>query len=124
MSSKVIDKFSLKKVFEDLSTVEKFHMPKEEYDKREDSVKSFLKKNKLGKYNEAEMAAREEARRKEIENEIELAKKCNINDRCEVSVPGQPTRRGTIKYIGEVHEKVGWWIGIQYDEPLGKHNGT
>lgn len=99
-------------------------MPKEEYDKRTDSVRSFLQKNKLGKYNEKEMAAKLEARKKEIENEIEEAKKYNVGDRCEVSVPGQPVRRGTIKYIGEIEEKIGMWLGIQYDEPLGKHNGT
>lgn len=124
MFFKVIDKFILKNEFENVSQVEKYDIPKEEYEKREDTVKSFLQRNKLGKYNEEEMAAREEARKKAIEEQIETAKKFKEGDRCEISVPGQPKRRGTIKYIGELNGKTGWWVGVHYDEPLGKHNGT
>lgn len=120
----MVDKFTLLKGFEDVQHVERFKLATEEYDKRTDTVKSFLQKNKLGKYNEAEMAARLEAKKKELEEEMELAKKCNLGDRCEVSVPGQAIRRGTVKYVGELDDKVGWWVGVQYDEPLGKHNGT
>ena len=31
---------------------------------------------------------------------------------------------GEVKYIGEVHFKPGMWIGIQYDEPFGKNDGS
>lgn len=120
----VIDKFILKSEFEDTSKVEKYDLPLEEYNKRADTVKSFLQRNKLGKYNEAELAAREEARKREAEKEKEAADRCHIGDRCEIKVPGQPTRRGTVKFVGEVDFKKGLWIGVQYDEPLGKNNGT
>lgn len=80
----VIDKFILKSEFEDTSKVEKYDLPLEEYNKRADTVKSFLQRNKMGKYNEAELAAREEAKKKEAEKEQEAADRCHIGDRCEI----------------------------------------
>ena len=49
--------------FENTAGVEKFELSKEEYNAKEDTVAAFLKRNKLGKYNEEEMA--ELARQKE-----------------------------------------------------------
>lgn len=39
-------------------------------------------------------------------------------------IPQKPTRLGTVMYTGPVEGLVGLWIGIKYDEPLGKHDGT
>ncbi|KOC66710.1 Tubulin-folding cofactor B [Habropoda laboriosa] len=88
-----------------------------------DTVKAFLEKNKLGKYNEEEMKRKEEERKQEEEAEAAAAQLCNIGDRCEVYVPNQPKRRATIMYIGKTEFKEGWWVGVKYDEPLGKNNG-
>ena len=42
-------------------------------------------------------------------------------DRCEVE-PGE--KRGVVKYVGQAEALgPGFWIGVQYDEPLGKHDG-
>lgn len=70
------------------------------------------------------MAAKAAEKQKKMELELECAQKCKVNDRCLVEIAGQPSRRGVIKYVGEIDEKPGWWVGVQYDEPLGKHNGT
>lgn len=65
-----------------------------------DTVKAFLEKNKLGKYNEEEMKRKTEEKKREEEAEERLAGLCKVGDRCEVSVPNQPKRRATILYIG------------------------
>lgn len=46
-----------------------------------------------------------------------------VGARCEVRVPGQPVRRATVRYNGSLHNAKGLWIGVQYDEPLGKNDG-
>ncbi|XP_068986178.1 tubulin-folding cofactor B [Bombus flavifrons] len=118
----VIDNFSCTE--ENLNNVEKFEISEEEYAKRSDTVKAFLEKNKLGKYNEEEMKRRAEEKKQEEEAEIAAAQLCKVGDRCEVCVPNQPKRRATIMYVGKTEFKEGWWIGVKYDEPLGKNNGT
>ncbi|XP_043487671.1 tubulin-folding cofactor B [Polistes fuscatus] len=118
----VVDNFS--RTEDDLSKVEKFEISEEEYAKRSDTVKAFLAKNKLGKYNEEDMKRREEEKLREEEAEKAAAELCKAGDRCEVSVPNQPKRRGTIMYVGKTEFKEGWWVGVKYDEPLGKNDGT
>ena len=44
-----------------------------------------------------------------------------LGDRCQVQ-PGD--KRGVVKYVGQAQNLgPGFWIGVQYDEPLGKHDG-
>ncbi|TMW50588.1 hypothetical protein DOY81_004323 [Sarcophaga bullata] len=104
--------------------VEKFVLPEEEYDQKDNTVRSFLKKNRMGKYNEEEQK-REEAKRKEKEElEKQKAELCTVGSRCQVTVKGCPTRRGTVMYNGPLEGKSGIFIGIKYDEPLGKNDGS
>lgn len=45
-----------------------------------------------------------------------------LGARCEVQPGG---RRGQIAYLGEVPEiSAGFWVGVQFDEPVGKSNGS
>lgn len=104
--------------------VEKFVLPEQEYDQKENTVRSFLKKNRMGKYNEEEQK-REEAKRKEKDElEKQKAELCTLGSRCQVTVKGCPTRRGTVMYNGPLEGKPGIFIGIKYDEPLGKNDGS
>ena len=87
-------------------------------------MKAFLEKNRLGKYNEEEVKKKaEEQQAKEAEEET-TANALQVDRRCEVTVPGQARRRGVIKFIGQTTFKPGWWIGIHYDEPVGKNDGS
>jgi len=110
--------------FDDLSKVEKYELTDDQYSKRTDTVRSFLQRNKLGKYNEAEMERLKEEKEKEEKAEQDLVDQMKVGDRCQTSVPGSGTRRGTVKYLGKTSFKEGLWVGIQYDEPLGKNDGS
>ncbi|KAH8270866.1 hypothetical protein KR018_007637 [Drosophila ironensis] len=118
----VIDSFASFNL--DNAPVEKFELTPAQYEERTDSVRSYLKQNKLGKYNEKEMAQAEEKRRQHAEQVQKQAGLCTLAARCEVAVPGNPRRRGTIRYVGELKGKTGVFVGVEYDEPLGKNNGS
>jgi tubulin-folding cofactor B len=76
--------------------------------------------NKLGKYDETKIKKKEE----EEEKETRLAQSIVVGSRCEVKIPGQLPRRGVVKHVGTVHFKPGAWVGVQYDEPTGKNDGS
>lgn len=104
--------------------VEKFVLPEEEYDQKDNTVRSFLKRNRMGKYDEEEQQ-REDAKRKEKEELMkQKAELCTVGARCQVSVKGCPTRRGTVMYNGPLEGKTGIFIGVKYDEPMGKNDGS
>lgn len=109
--------------FLDTSKVEKFEISADEYAKRTDSVRAFKERNKLGKFNEEEMKRKKEEQEEKEKAEENKSKTMKVNDRCEVKVPGQPTRRGCVQYVGSTDFKPGIWIGVRYDEPHGKNDG-
>jgi len=43
--------------------------------------------------------------------------------RCEVRQPKAGARRGEVKFVGKTFFQSGIWVGIQYDEPVGKNDG-
>ena len=52
----VLDEHKMAGEFENTNNVKKFELSEQEYSKRSDTVQSFMKRNKMGKYNEEEMA--------------------------------------------------------------------
>nr|KAF6411938.1 tubulin folding cofactor B [Rousettus aegyptiacus] len=110
--------------YEDVSKVEKYKISQEAYDQRQDSVRSFLKRSKLGRYNEEERAQREAETTQRLTEEKAQADAISVGSRCEVQAPGQSPRRGTVMYVGLTDFKPGYWIGVRYDEPLGKNDGS
>ena len=61
--------------------------------------------------------------KKESEFSKETVEGIEIGMRCEVR-PG--TRRGKIAFVGEISElgDGGYWVGVIFDEPVGKTDGT
>eukprot|EP01065_Artemidia_motanka_P006563 TRINITY_DN1321_c11_g1_i1.p1 TRINITY_DN1321_c11_g1~~TRINITY_DN1321_c11_g1_i1.p1 ORF type:complete len:278 (+),score=126.29 TRINITY_DN1321_c11_g1_i1:50-835(+) len=103
----------------DTSLVQKYMMSDEDYAKRDNSVR-------------AEKARRLEKMRAEgtlpvakpvdEEAQAEAAAKISAGDRCLV-FPGD--RKATVRYVGKIPElKPGWWVGVEFDEPVGKNDGT
>ncbi|KAJ3039719.1 hypothetical protein HDV00_011951 [Rhizophlyctis rosea] len=112
------DPHRIRNEYGDVSQVEKFEITEEEYEKREDTVRAFKMRNKIGRFAEKADSVASEP---DYEEE---ASKINVGDRCEVEAEGGLQKRGTVKFVGLVKFKPGYWAGIQYDEPLGKHDGT
>lgn len=102
--------------------VEKFELSEREYAQRRNTVRDYLKSNKLGKYNEEEMKALEEKRLHEAHEQEKLASRIDLGNRCRVSAKG-PHRIGTVMYKGPFEGKSGIFIGVKFDEPLGMHDG-
>ncbi|KAK6942192.1 CAP Gly-rich domain [Dillenia turbinata] len=51
----------------------------------------------------------------------DLCANIKVGDRCQIE-PGE--KRGVVKFVGQAETLApGFWVGIQYDEPLGKHDG-
>lgn len=123
----VTDKGGKTGEFEDVSKVEKYEMADTDYAQRPDSVRAFKEAMKLGRFKELspeEQQQKEEEKARLEKEEMEKAQSVTVGSRCEVRLVGQPVKRGTVKYVGLTDFKPGYWVGIQYDEPLGKHDGT
>ncbi|RIB24205.1 CAP Gly-rich domain-containing protein [Gigaspora rosea] len=86
----------------------------------ENSVLAFKQRNKLGRFSDAHSLTSDSYT---FEEE---AKNIKVGDRCEVDFGDAEglKRRGTVKYVGEAKFKPGYWVGVQYDEPVGKHDGV
>ncbi|OWF45699.1 tubulin-folding cofactor B-like [Mizuhopecten yessoensis] len=113
--------------FEDTSKVEKFEISEDSYAKRTDSVRAFKERNKMGRFQEIspeEQKKLDEEKAKKAEAEKQKAESLHVGDRCEVRIPAQPVKRGQIKYVGLTDFKEGLWAGVQYDEPVGKNDGS
>ncbi|XP_034025112.1 tubulin-folding cofactor B [Thalassophryne amazonica] len=110
--------------YSDVSKVEKFEISDDAYEQRTESARSFLKKQGLGRFNEEEMA-KKQAEQADRENKQKAAADAiTVGSRCQVQVAGQPTKLGTVMYVGTTDFKSGYWVGVKYDEPLGKHDGS
>ncbi|OVA14550.1 CAP Gly-rich domain [Macleaya cordata] len=57
-----------------------------------------------------------------ISGEVKLGLGFKINQR--VHTVGDPRRIGTVKYIGPVEGYSGTWVGVDWDNGDGKHNGS
>ncbi|XP_068441692.1 tubulin-folding cofactor B [Clinocottus analis] len=120
----VIDKSGQISEFTDVSKVEKFELTDDAYNKRTDSARSFMKKHAVGHFNEEEMAKKKAESAARHEEQKAAADALSVGSRCKVQVPQQPTKLGTVMYVGTTDFKPGYWVGVKYDEPLGKHDGT
>nr|CAG4636011.1 EOG090X02PU [Eubosmina coregoni] len=96
----VISNQAKKLEFEDVSKVAKFELTEEDYSKRSDTVKAFMERNRMGKYNEDNLKKKQEEQQIKETEEEEMANAFKVDERCEVSVSGQPKRRGVIKFNG------------------------
>ncbi|KAM9259193.1 tubulin-folding cofactor B [Morus bassanus] len=108
--------------YEDVSQVEKYEMTESDYDKRPESLRSFLRQRRWGHYDT------EGTRRRAAESSSNARRRrphwwppslwapvarsgCRDNP-----ANGPPSCQTDFK--------PGYWVGVRYDEPLGKHDGS
>ncbi|EGP89838.1 unnamed protein product [Zymoseptoria tritici ST99CH_1A5] len=109
--------------YTDVSAVQKYEMPADEYESRTDSVLAWKKAQKLGRFDPNAPDIIEQkvnvTYREVEERGIKQGARCRL-------LPENDHRRGTVQYIGDVPEipGVGAWIGIALDEPTGKNDGS
>jgi len=129
---------------EDESQVQKYRMSEEDYDKRQGTVRDWIKQQKLKDPNwqppkpkmgmgnpwakqdpaAAAAAAAAEAAAAEVDLGPESVKGVEVGMRCECQPGG---RRGEVAFVGEVPKLGlggGFWVGVRFDEPVGKSDGT
>lgn len=103
----------------------KFELTDEAYESRAESLRKFKQQQNLGRFNPEAAEAKRREHDDKIVREAEAAKNISVGNRVEVRVAGNPTRRGTVKFVGQTHFKPGIpMIGVQYDEPMGKNDGS
>ncbi|KAG8927749.1 hypothetical protein FRC03_009046 [Tulasnella sp. 419] len=127
MLIKVTDKNpanSLAGQFTDVSQVDKFEISKEEYEQRRDTVLQYKKAHKMGRF------ADQPAGDKPMTPSPTATQSHHINvgSRCEVIVgeDGGLKKRGTVRFVGTTKfgKGGGEWVGVEYDEPVGKNDGS
>ncbi|KZT38183.1 hypothetical protein SISSUDRAFT_1062206 [Sistotremastrum suecicum HHB10207 ss-3] len=107
---------SLAGQYTDVSRVEKFEISKEEYEQRRDTVLAYKQRNHMGRF------APEKKSAPKVEEHVDIP----IGSRCQVD-PGDGSMKklGAVRFVGETKFGGGGvWVGVEYDEPLGKNDGS
>ncbi|CAE6482486.1 unnamed protein product [Rhizoctonia solani] len=112
---------SLTGQFTDVSNVEKFELTDEEYQKRKDTVLAYKQVNKIGRF--ADSAQAPTAHVHTAPPEIKPGARCKV----ETEGGDMDMKRGVVRFVGPTKfgkEGTGDWVGIEYDEPVGKNDGS
>ena len=131
-SSELRDQFGA----EEEEKVEKYEMDDEAYSKRtgeypedpstplvlidvldphlQDSVLAYKVRNKMGRFGSKPQQPQGGEETESLPSEMQTGSRCQV----------EGGRRGTIRHVGETEFAKGVWIGVEYDEPVGKNDGS
>lgn len=115
--------------YNDVSAVEKYVMPESQYEKLDDSVLAWKKRQQLGRFDpNAKPLEVLVAERREHDLGLIQQRGVKVGARCRVGESDE--RRGSVRYVGEIEglggdrEKGCVWVGVEYDEPVGRNDGS
>lgn len=118
----------------DVSQVEKFELSEEAYARRTgspcrsgpalhvvhvcvlvDSVLAYKQRHKVGRF-----APSSETPPSVVDVDIPVGARCQVE-----STEEGLHKRGTVRFVGQTtFTKTGVWVGIEYDEPIGRNDGS
>jgi len=102
----------------DVSQVEKYEISDEAYAKRQDTVLAYKQRHQVGRF-----APKDQ----ESPKAIAVIPNIPIGSRCQIETSEKDfLKRGTVRFAGETKFSTqgGVWVGIEYDEPFGKNDGS
>jgi len=101
----------------DVSQVEKFELTQAEYAQRQDSVLVYKQRNQVGRF----APKGEESPRVTPDVDIPVGSRCQVE-----SSEDDLHKRGIVRFVGKTKfgKGDGIWVGIEYDEPMGKNDGS
>lgn len=112
---------------ENVDLVEKYVMPDEDYEKRSNSLRNWIKQQKAAdpnfKFKVMSHQGPAEEKPKATERPAtpdNIHSTHKVGERCEIA---QGKRRGSIAYVGKIHGCKGTFIGVHLDEPQGMNDG-
>lgn len=123
MGLKVLDTRpkELIQTYTDESLVEKYVMDDTTYASRQDTVLAFKQRNKLGRFDPAKDAnSSTTSEDTPLPNDMVKGARCQVD----LSGSGNNKRKGTVRHTGGTKFAPGTWIGVEYDEPVGKNDGS
>lgn len=113
--------------------VKRFELTDEEYAQRRDTVMAYKVRNKIGRFASPPPAAPSSSStssggdRGTAQGYSLLPEGLQVGARVRVdlSSSGLNIKLGTVRYVGETKfAKGGIWVGVEYDEPVGKNDGS
>lgn len=66
-----------------------------------------MKEQRIGRFNEEEVAKKKAEAAAREEKQKAAADAISVGSRCQVLVPGQPTKLGTVMYVGKCGSSFG-----------------
>lgn len=104
----------------DLSQVDKFELSDEAYAERQDSVLAYKQLHRVGRFAPKD-AVSTSTSKPSPQVDIPIGSRCEV----ESAEPGL-SKRGTVRFVGQTKfgSGEGVWVGIEYDEPFGKNDGS
>ncbi|BGP16011.1 hypothetical protein JCM10213_005438 [Rhodosporidiobolus nylandii] len=108
--------------YTDDSQVEKFELTQEEYESRRDTVLAYKQRLQLGRFAPSYASSSSSS-----EPPQQLPADLTPGARCEVALSDVLRRRGTVRFVGSTEfgaKDESIWVGVEWDEPVGKGDGS